>query len=272
MPRPARLLIVFLVFLSLPAVLAAAADLQERTRVAFDRYADQATTAFLARVRSGSAAPSGGANPPRPLRDGEIVARAGGQDGIVDVPDGLVHHWFGTTFIDNATLDEVLTVSYAYDDYNAYYRPVIASRLLTKDGDTYRALLRLRESAGGMTAVLDVTTKVQYFRPDQMSAYSVSTSEEIREVKDPGSPGETHLPVGRDSGYLWRAVTLTRLTQRGKGVAVEMETLGLSRGFPPLLGWIIEPIARRIGRKSVELSLEEFRAAVRDRTSPGTAR
>ena len=163
-------------------------------------------------------------------------------------------------------------MSYAYDDYHAYYRPVIASRLLTRDGDTYRALLRLRESAGGMTAVLDVTTRVQYFRPDQASAYSMSTSEEIREVKDPGSPGETHLPAGRDSGYLWRAVTLTRLIQRGNGVSVEMETLGLSRGFPPLLGWIIEPIARRIGRKSVELSLQEFRAAVRDRTGRGAAR
>jgi hypothetical protein len=114
-----------------------------------------------------------------------------------------------------------------------------------------------------MTAVLDVTSRVQYFYPSPGSAFSISTSEEIREVKDPGSPRERHLPAGRDSGYLWRAITLGRLMTRGTGVFVEMETLGLSRRFPPLLGWIIEPIARRIGRRSVELSLQEFRTAVR---------
>jgi hypothetical protein len=43
---------------------------------------------------------------------------------------------------------------------------------------------------------------------------------------------------------------------------MEMETIGLSRPFPPLLGWIIEPIARHIGRASVEESVQEFRRAV----------
>jgi hypothetical protein len=47
------------------------------------------------------------------------------------------------------------------------------------------------------------------------------------------------------------------------GVFVVMETLGLSRRFPPMTGWIIEPIARRIGRKSVEGSLDEFLTAIR---------
>jgi hypothetical protein len=48
-----------------------------------------------------------------------------------------------------------------------------------------------------------------------------------------------------------------------------METLGLSRSFPPFLGWFIEPIARRLGRKSIERSLEEFIAAVRNKTTTG---
>jgi hypothetical protein len=30
-----------------------------------------------------------------------------------------------------------------------------------------------------------------------------------------------------------------------------------------MLGWVIEPIARRLGRKSVETSLREFRDALR---------
>jgi hypothetical protein len=32
----------------------------------------------------------------------------------------------------------------------------------------------------------------------------------------------------------------------------------LSRSFPPLLGWIIEPIARRLGRRSAATSLQEY--------------
>ncbi|HEY5618322.1 MAG TPA: hypothetical protein VIK60_10270 [Vicinamibacterales bacterium] len=252
----------------MPSIRAWAVDLQEHTRLAFDRYAEEATENFLKRVRADAGTSVDGAQSSRArrLRDGAIVARAGGQDGIIGVSDGLVHHWFAASFIDGVTLADALNVSFAYADYHAFYRPILASRLLAHDGNTYRALLRLRESAGGMTAILDVTTRVEYFHPDPRTAYTISTSEDIREVKDAGSPREQHLPAGRDSGYLWRAVTLSRLIERDAGVLIEMETLGLSRSFPPFLGWIIEPIARRIGRKSVELSLQEFRTAVRART------
>ena len=51
-----------------------------------------------------------------------------------------------------------------------------------------------------------------------------------------------------------------------------METVGLSRGFPPLLGWLIEPIARRLGRKSIERSLEEFIAEVQKHDEHPAAR
>jgi hypothetical protein len=268
-----RCVVISGLLLCLPATRTIAAELQEQTRRAFDRYAEGAIETFLARIRgvgpSPGRPPSGSTRAPR---DGDIVARAGEEDGIITVPDGLLHHWVGATFIDGVTLADALHVSYAYGDYHAFYRPIIASRLLGQDGDTYRALLRIREAAGGMTAVLDVTTRVQYFYPDANTAYTISTSEEIREVKDHGSAREQHLPIGRDSGYLWRAITLGRLIEHDTGVMVEMETLGLSRSFPPLLGWIIEPIARRIGRKSVELSLQEFRTAVRARTNQPGAR
>jgi hypothetical protein len=176
-----------------------------------------------------------------------------------------VHHWSGTTFIAGATLQNALDVSYGYSDYHAVYTPVIASRLLGRDGDTYRVILRLRESSGGLSAVIDVTSRVQFFYPDSRSAYSISASEEIRELRNAGTANERSLPPGRDSGYLWRAATFTHLVQREQGVLVQTEALGLSRGFPPLLRWIIEPVARRLGRSSVERSLREFSKAVRAR-------
>jgi hypothetical protein len=258
---------VTLVLSCLPVVAIAAIDLQEDTREQFERYAERATESFLKRVRADAGTSADGASStlPRALRDGAVLGRAGGEDGIINVSDGLVHHWFATTFIEGVTLKDALDVSYAYEDYQAFYKPIVSSRLIAQNGNTYRALLRLRESAGGMTAVLDVTTRVEYFHPEANTAYSISTAEDIREVKDAGGAGERHLPAGHDSGYLWRAVTLSRLVQRESGVLIEMETLGLSRSFPPFLGWIIEPIARRIGRKSAELSVQEFRTAVRAR-------
>jgi hypothetical protein len=135
--------------------------------------------------------------------------------------------------------------------------------LLERNGDTCRVQIRIKESAAGISAVLDVTSQVQYFRPNDNSAYSISNSEQVREVKDAGTSRERLLPAGKDNGYLWRAATFNRLVAQNGGLFVEMETLGLSRSFPPLLSWVFEPIARRLGRKSVELSLREFTQAVR---------
>ena len=73
---------------------------------------------------------------------------------------------------------------------------------------------------------------------------------------------EELLQPGRDSGYLWRAATFTYFREQTDGLYVETETTALSREFPPLLGWIIEPIARRLGRRSVATSLQEFIAAI----------
>lgn len=262
--------IVWSLVLCLAALRSAAADLQEHTSRAYDRYAGEITQRFLERARAGTPSltpntPSSRAHAPR---DGEMIVRPGGEDGIIAVPGGLLHHWIGASFIAGATLEDALDVSYAYDRYQAIYKPVIASRLLGRDGNRYRVMLRVRESAAGLSAVLDVTAHVEYFFPRSGSSYSVSASEEIREVEDAGSPKERHLPAGRDSGYLWRAVTLNRLVEQDDGVFIEMETLGLSRGFPPLLHWFIEPIARRLGRKSVELSLREFRSAVQGHVTP----
>jgi hypothetical protein len=72
------------------------------------------------------------------------------------------------------------------------------------------------------------------------------------------------MEAGRDSGYLWRASTFTCFVETKDGLYVETETIGLSRAFPPLLGWIIEPIARRLGRRSVATSLQEFATALKN--------
>jgi hypothetical protein len=125
----------------------------------------------------------------------------------------------------------------------------------------------MRQSVGGLTSTIDVWPNVRYNRPNATHAAVVSTIETIREVQDAGRPTEHYALAGHENGYLWRAATLTRFVEADGGVYMEMETIGLSRSFPPLLGWVIEPIARRIGRGSVENSVQEFRQAVLTRRS-----
>jgi hypothetical protein len=234
---------------------AAAAELSSRTSLAYDEYVRKAQDTFLARVRSDA--------PPPPQTDGIPPARPGREDGIISIPGGLVHHWVGGAFIPHATLERALDVAVAYDRFAGIYNEVLAAKLLARHDDAYQALIRIKESAGGVGAVLDITSTARYFHPTDRLVYSLTSSDQIREVENAGKPNERLLPAGHDSGYLWRTNSFTKFTEHDGGVFVEMETLGLSRRFPPFLGWVIEPIARRRGRKSIERSLEEFIAAVR---------
>jgi hypothetical protein len=232
---------------------AVAAELEPRTSAAFDAYFQQARRAFVARDRSGAKLPEADVVSARPARD----------DGIVSLPGGLIHHWAGTVFARGVTLRSALDVSTGFPSYSSVYKRVVSARVIAKDGDNFHVLMRVQEAEGAIRAVLDIRSTVEYRFPTARSAVVVSATEEIREVKNAGRPDEYLLSPGRDSGYLWRAATFTYFREEAAGLYIETETLGLSRGFPPLLGWIIEPIARRVGRRSVATTLQELVAAVR---------
>lgn len=234
---------------------AVAIDLQPQTSEAYDTFLDRVTRAFESRARSHRGTKS--------RQEGVLPGRPGSEDGIVEVPGGLVHHWVGTALVRGVKLAQVVAVSESYAAYTKMYKAVLSSRIITKGGDSYRVMMRLREGEAGITAVLDVESTIRYTYPVERVAYAISNAEQIREVKDAGRRDERLLPAGRDSGYLWRANTFTYFSEQDDGVYIEMETLGLSRRFPPMLGWLIEPIARRMGRKSVENSLQEFLTAIR---------
>jgi hypothetical protein len=254
--RAARLALacVFSAALCLLPAPARAADLEPRTAQAYDKYADQMTRDFISRAQKNSGTRR---------CDGVISARAGNGDGILNVPDGLIHHWLGVAFVRGATLQQVASVARDYMAYSKVYTNVVSTKVLSQQGDSYRVLIRLKEGEAGINAVLDVRSAVDYRMRTDGSLTAISKSEEIREVENAGRPNESLLPAGRDSGYLWRAHTFTHFIPEKDGVVVVMETLGLSRRFPRGFGWIIEPIARRLGRKSVEGSLTEFLTAIR---------
>lgn len=235
---------------------ASAADLQPQTASAYRAYLDEARAMFRQRVAQ-EAAPD-----PRE-RTSVLFARPARRDGIIPVAGGLIHHWIGAAFIPGVTLQRALRVSMAYNSFSTMYKEVLASRELEREGNRYRVSMRLKEEGAGISAVVDITSTVDYEYPSPHTAIALSTSDEIRQVVNAGGSDERLLPAGHDSGYLWRADTFSYLADTGAGVYVETETLGLSRPFPPMLAWLIKPIARRLGRKSVETSLLEFADAVR---------
>jgi len=247
----------------LAVVALTAAELKETAVRAFALHADQAQQSFVNRAQH---AVGEDAKAARAMRDGDVVAGPGSGDGILGVDGGLVHDWRAQILIPGVKLDQVLRLSRSYPDYPTIFHPVVAAKVLSHDGDRYSVQLRMRESAGGLSATLEVRSNIVYTRLDPQHAFVLSQSEEIHEVKNPNKPSEVLLPPGDDSGYLWRARAMTRFVEDDSGVWMEMETLGLSRAFPTMVGWAIEPIARIVGRRSAEASLGDFKRAVLART------
>jgi hypothetical protein len=262
--HPGRVALVLTVLFAISASPLIAATLTDAAVKAYGEYLDRARRAFVARVSQ----PVWKDEAERSLlRKGQTVARPAEGDGIQSKPDSLIHNWRAAVFIEGATLDASLSVSRSYGDYPSIFHPVIASKVLSHEGDTFSVQFRMRQSAGGLTSTLDMWPNIRYTRVDATHAFVLSTIDTIREVEDAGKPTEHYGAAGHDSGYLWRGATLTRFVEADGGVYMEMETIGLSRSFPPLLGWLIEPIARRVGRGSVENSVQEFRQAVLKRRS-----
>ena len=246
----------------------AAAELAPETAEAYERYVAEIRERFGAEVLA--RIPPENASQERlvRLRAGEIVAEPGNGDGILDVPGGLVHHWRGAAFIPDVSLDEVIAIAQDYSSYADNYEWVVGGGVLNYERDEERArdlfeiFLRIERSASVVTGILDPWTVVEYQRQGPEFASAVSTTDCIRQIENEGRPNERRLPVGTGSGYLWRAVTLSTYIRAEGGVIIEFETIGLSRRFPRMLGWIIEPIARRLGRGSAADSLRQLRRAV----------
>jgi hypothetical protein len=61
---------------------------------------------------------------------------------------------------------------------------------------------------------------------------------------------------------LWRIVTFWRVEEADGGVYLECEVIGLTRGVPYGLGWLIRPIIRSFPRESLSETLSETQHAL----------
>jgi hypothetical protein len=193
--------------------------------------------------------------------DGFLIRSPRG--GGIPVPYGLVHHWYGTVFLPNTHIPELLVVLQDYDNYSAVYHPgVVESKLISREGDEFTYRLKFIQKGFGIKAGLIGDFKTTYCRVTDDSGYSVTRAINLTELADPGTPDEHALSLSQSHGYVERAFTVARYRQVQGGVYLQLETLTLSRDVPAAIRWMVSPLIQRFSRQTMADTLEKLRTRV----------
>jgi hypothetical protein len=262
-------LIACLVGLSLSGT---AAELQQETTTAFDKYVAATEARINSELRPGGiflyvdALQSDAMKSSYDkLMNGEVLVekRETEAPGLsADVPGGMVHHWIGIIFIPGVTLAQLLPIVQDYDRRAELYKPeVTASHLISHQGNDYRFFLRLYQKRF-TTAIFNTEYVTHWGQVEPRKMYSHSISTKIAEVKDSDHPDGEEWPVGQGRGYLWRLNTYWRFEEKDGGVYMQCEALSLTRDIPFGLGWLLKPLVTKIPRESLNRALGQTRTAV----------
>jgi hypothetical protein len=259
-----------------PAGRPAPVELRKETFAAFERYAKLTEARIEKELREQNPFLRVDALPAverqaayEKLRRGEIVVerlRTLDNGKEIEIPHGMVHHWVGTVFIPGATVDQTLALVQDYDRHQEVYKPdVQASKLLSREGDDFKAFLRFKKKKV-ITVVLNTVHEAHYARLSPTRAYSSSHTTRVNEVENPGAPDEREKPQGNDGGFLWHIYTYWRFEERtddiGAGTYVQCESISLTRDIPVLLSWLIKPFVTGVPRESLEFTLGATRSAL----------
>ncbi len=186
----------------------------------------------------------------------------------INVPKGAIHHWRGTMFVPDVTLDEVLANARQSAEEDHLQEDVLESRILAQGPDTMTVFVKVKRKKF-ITVVFNTEHAVEYSRHGPARASSASRATKIAELIDPETPNEREKPEGQDRGFLWRLNSYWRYTAVDGGVIVECESLTLSRSIPAVLRVFIGRLISSAARESMDRTLESMRTRL---TSPGAAR
>jgi putative flippase GtrA len=170
----------------------------------------------------------------------------------VEVTGGAIHHWRGSVFVPNTTVDRVVH-SLTHPGTPPPQEDVLESRVLERSGDSLRVYLKLARHVI-VTVVYDTEHRVTFARRSPSLATSHSVATRIAEVG------------GADRGFLWRLNSYWRYAQEGDGVRIDVESLSLSRGVPRVARPVAAPIISRVARESMVRTLEAVRRFLEGRT------
>ena len=202
------------------------------------------------------------------LRKGEVVDRkleTKGNGGTIEAPQGMIHDWVSLVFVPGATLREVKALFQDYDNHYRYYGPEVErSKLLSRQGDDFKIYLRMRKKKV-VTVVLNANFDAHYNQLDASHLMVASYSTRIAEVEAPGTPEEHELPIGNDSGFMWRSNSYWWVEEKDGGVYVQCETLTLTRNIPLGLKWLTEFFLDSTSREFLNKMMVDMRKGVEKR-------
>ncbi|SPE27721.1 conserved hypothetical protein [Acidobacteriia bacterium SbA2] len=247
--------------------------LTPQTTEAFQAYIREAEAKMLPRQDGGEPFLWSDASAERAqqVRKGQIVAQLWVGKEPVRVPEGLIHDWVGAAWIPGATVEQTLALVQDYDNHKNIYKPeVIDSKLLSHQGNDFKIYLRLCKKKI-ITVVLDTEHDVHYMPLSRVRWFLRSYTTSISEVEAAGKSSEKRLPPDTGYGFLWRLDSYWRFEERDGGVYIELRAISLTRDVPKGLGWIIEPIVRKLPGQSLINTLQATRQAL-TRTLPGSQR
>jgi hypothetical protein len=211
---------------------------------------------------------------------GSVVAipfarRSSDPDASIQIPGGLINHWFGAVFIPRAVVTDVRAVLQDYAYYSRIYGPDVAeSRLVGRSGDDFDIFLRLHRQIHvklafgyNFPAEFNTNYRVTYaMAGDVLRVRSVSTR--VAEVKDPKKSHTEEYPPGNDDGYLWRLNSYWRVYETkspAPGVILECEVISLSRSVPSFLQNVVSYFTTNFPEDSMRATLDATRKGVQAR-------
>ncbi len=179
-------------------------------------------------------------------------------DKNVDIPKGIIHVWGVSAFISGTKAEDVINLLLDYDNHKNVYPSVIDSKLLGKGGDTVKGYLKFKYKKV-LTVVLNTEHQAVLTRLKKGRYFIRVLSTRITEVENYGEPGESELPVGRDSGFLWRLNSYWFVEPQQDGVFIECQSLTLTRHIPFGLGWAVGPFVNSVPKDSLEELVDSTR-------------
>jgi len=149
----------------------------------------------------------------------------------IEVPDGVIQHWLGVIYVDEATLERARDVILNFDGYKDFFKQqIVDSKLIKRDGDQFDVLLRLYKKQIS-AVVLNVRATAKYTLVDPTRVIVAFHSTHIGEAAHPKDPRsyDEERSHGDVSGYLWRLNFYWRIERYDNGVYAELQVITLGR-------------------------------------------
>ncbi|HLM80078.1 MAG TPA: hypothetical protein VK302_05540 [Terriglobales bacterium] len=269
--KTARVVLLSSVLVCLATRPVEAAELKKEAAAAFDRYIGASEGRIKSELTNGlflfidELPAARRMDAYAQLREGKVLVKQVNtkeKGHPIEVPHGLVHDWIGLLFISNSSLAQTLAVVQDYDNHQNIYKPEIRhSKLLNRNGDNFKVFLQFYKKSL-VTVVINADFDISYERLGTNRAVSRSHSTRLAEVENAGQTDEHELPVDDAHGYLWRLHSYWRFEEKDGGVYVQLESIGLSRAVPAIIGWLVNPLLRSIPRGTLSSLLGATRVAV----------